>query len=47
MHIPKNVDIIDDFIGKSYNNNGNPWKLVRILRVILKTLEIFGDFFFF
>ena len=31
---------------KSYNNNGKPWKSLRILRVKPKTLEIFGDFSF-
>ena len=29
----KNMEIVEDFDEKSYNNNGKPWKSSRILRV--------------
>ena len=42
----KIMDIVEDFVEKSYNNNGKPWKSSGILRVKTKTLEIFRDFAF-
>ena len=44
----KNImKIVEDFVEKSYNNNNdNPWKSWRILRVKTKTLEIFKVFVF-
>ena len=37
----KIMEIVKDFDEKSYNNNDNPWKSWRIMRVNTKTLEIF------
>ena len=34
----KIMEIVKDFVEKSYNNNGKPWKSSRILRVKRKTL---------
>ena len=42
----KIMEIFKDFVEKSYNNNGNPWKSQKILRVKTKPLEIFWDFTF-
>ena len=41
------MKFVEDFIEKSYNNDGKPWKSSRILCVKPKTLEIFRDFAFF
>ena len=40
-HIPnkKIMEIFNDFVEKSYNNNGNPWKSSRILRVKTRTYK--------
>ena len=35
----KIMEIVEDFDEKSYNNNGEPWKSSRILRVKTKTLK--------
>ena len=44
----KNMEIVWDFMDKSYdsNNNGKPWKSSRNLRMKPTTLEIFDDFAF-
>ena len=48
----KIMEVVTDFDGKSYNNNGKPWKSSRILRVnpnffIFLFLNIFLHFFVF
>ena len=39
------IEIVEDFIEKSYNNS-KPWKSSRIMRVKTKTFAMFGDFAF-
>ena len=41
------MEIVEDFDEKSYNNNGEPWKSSRILRVKFKFLTFFFNFSFF
>ena len=38
----KIMEVVEDFVEKSYNNNGKPWKSLRNLRVDTKTAEIFS-----
>ena len=45
----KIMEIVEDFDEQSYNNNGKPWKLSRILRVnpIFSFFILFSSFFSF
>ena len=40
------MEIVEDFVEKSYTNNGKSWRSLRILRLKPKTSEIFRDFAF-
>ena len=40
-------EIVEDFVEINYISNDKPWKTMRILRWIPKTMEIFEDFAFF
>ena len=47
----KIMELVDDFDEKSYNNNGKPWKSLRILRVnpifLISFFSIISFFNFF
>ena len=45
-HSEKDMEIVEDLIEKSYNNNGTLWKSSRIFLVKPKNLRTFTDFAF-
>ena len=43
----KNMQVVTDFVEKSYDNNGKPWKSSKILRGDVQRFRFFHVFFVF